>query len=258
MKIEEKFFETKWGRIAYLASGNFDWSIVFLHGIAGWPVLVKEMATGFNQAGFNYLAPYLPGHGDSFSLPPRFNFLKMVEAVEEFIEEVAGEKTIIVGHSLGGAVALGMLEKGAKIKGAVLADSYAGGTYRHFEDLVRFAGIWARNKLEDYRSYRVYHAVEDNKLVRSKIRWDQLLGYWWLAKSIHIDPAKLEGNIPVITLWGEDDNMTPIVGEQKILQKLDVVEQRVFPGMHYWFARNPAGLISEVVNFAESVKLGKV
>jgi pimeloyl-ACP methyl ester carboxylesterase len=52
-----------------------------------------------------WLAPDLPGHGGSAPLPT-YSLHAIAEAVAEFVEPGAG--TVVIGHSLGGAVALAL------------------------------------------------------------------------------------------------------------------------------------------------------
>jgi pimeloyl-ACP methyl ester carboxylesterase len=79
--------------------------IVFLHGSGyshlNWVLQTRAMA----YDGWNVLAPDLPGHGLSSGEP-----LKSVEEMAQFILKVMDEagagKAVLVGHSMGGLIAL--------------------------------------------------------------------------------------------------------------------------------------------------------
>lgn len=53
----------------------------------------------------------LPGFGQSPNLPLRFTLADVADALLDFISDKKIEKAALIGHSLGGYVALSMLEK---------------------------------------------------------------------------------------------------------------------------------------------------
>jgi 4,5:9,10-diseco-3-hydroxy-5,9,17-trioxoandrosta-1(10),2-diene-4-oate hydrolase len=99
----DEFYYIHYARVG---SGN---PVLLLHGLGashfGWDLLTPELVT----AGYEVIAPDLPGHGDSYK--PRRREMYHVENVfdtfTEWIEslELAGPPTLI-GHSLGGYLAL--------------------------------------------------------------------------------------------------------------------------------------------------------
>ncbi len=78
--------------------------IIILHGIFGisdnWVTLGKRLAKKFSV----YI-PDLRNHGQS-PHSPTFNYIAMADDLHEFIEEHELEKPIIIGHSMGGKVAM--------------------------------------------------------------------------------------------------------------------------------------------------------
>lgn len=96
---------TRWGEIAYRlyerpGSGA---ALVLVHGwgrtadSAWWPIIARSERT--------VLAVDLPGHGRSV-LDQRFNFSLAAEAVSRAIDEVDLDRPLLVGHSMGGPVAM--------------------------------------------------------------------------------------------------------------------------------------------------------
>jgi pimeloyl-ACP methyl ester carboxylesterase len=86
--------------------GDGDPLLLLLHGLgatgdvwAGWDQVLAERWPG------RWLAPDLPGHGGSPALP-EYTFDALAEAVRPLAE--SGGRTVVLGHSLGGVVALAL------------------------------------------------------------------------------------------------------------------------------------------------------
>jgi len=78
--------------------------LIILHGIFGisdnWVTLGKRLA-----AKFSVYIPDLRNHGQS-PHSPTFNYMAMADDLNEFIEEHELKKPMIIGHSMGGKVAM--------------------------------------------------------------------------------------------------------------------------------------------------------
>ena len=80
--------------------------LLLLHGLGatgdvwdGWAPVLQRHWPG------RWLAPDLPGHGESAALP-EYSFDALAEAVRPLVEPAA--RTVVLGHSLGGVVALAL------------------------------------------------------------------------------------------------------------------------------------------------------
>ena len=97
--------------------------LVFLHGIggraSGWAPIQQACA----QAGHTSLAWDMPGYGDSPSIDP-YDFDGLADALAALMDTQGLPKAVLVGHSLGGMVALQMWARhAARVAGLVLAAS---------------------------------------------------------------------------------------------------------------------------------------
>lgn len=97
--------------------------LVFLHGIggraSGWASIQQVCA----QAGYTSLAWDMPGYGGSPSIKP-YNFDGLVDALAALMDAQGLHKAVLVGHSLGGMVALQMWARHPmRVAGLVLAAS---------------------------------------------------------------------------------------------------------------------------------------
>jgi pimeloyl-ACP methyl ester carboxylesterase len=98
-------------------------SMVFLHGIggraSGWAPVQQACA----QAGYSSLAWDMPGYGDS-TAPDPCNFDGLADGLAALMDAHGLQKAVLVGHSLGGMVALQMWARHPqRVAGLVLAAS---------------------------------------------------------------------------------------------------------------------------------------
>lgn len=103
--------------------------LVLLHGGAwrwqAFQPLLAGLATRWHLYALD-----LPGHGRSDRTPGRYCLRHFAEAVARFLEEVVAEPAALVGHSVGGAVAL-MAADRVPVRAVVLEDTpVAMGPYR--------------------------------------------------------------------------------------------------------------------------------
>lgn len=98
-------------------------ALVFLHGIggraSGWAPIQQACA----QAGYTSLAWDMPGYGDSPTITP-YDFDGLADALAALMDTHGLQKALLVGHSLGGMVALHMWARHPqRVGGLVLAAS---------------------------------------------------------------------------------------------------------------------------------------
>jgi len=89
-------------------------SVVLFHGLAANSRLMTYLGTIFARAGWRVYLPDLPGHGKNTD---RFTFARAQQCADstvEFLErsgQIDPKKTILAGHSLGGAIAIRMADR---------------------------------------------------------------------------------------------------------------------------------------------------
>lgn len=95
--------------------------IIFLHGF----LESLEMWKSLNLKRFHFQSILidLPGHGKSESLADEISILAMAKEVENTLSALKVEAVAIVGHSMGGYVALEMAKRNPKIEKVVLLNS---------------------------------------------------------------------------------------------------------------------------------------
>jgi len=84
-------------------------SVVLFHGISANKKVMSYLAQGFAEQGLRVYAPDFPGHGRS---PGSFSPARAEQCGEALVREllargaIAADRTILVGHSMGGAIAV--------------------------------------------------------------------------------------------------------------------------------------------------------
>jgi pimeloyl-ACP methyl ester carboxylesterase len=118
--LEERFGEARGARLRYFVGGSGP-PLVLVHGLTGaaanWVELVPELARLYTL-----LVPDLPGHGGSAPLPSAPNLDAFADRVRLLAEREGMLPAAVVGHSLGGLIALRMaLRRPQDVAAIVLA-----------------------------------------------------------------------------------------------------------------------------------------
>ena len=106
---------------AYSSRGDGGPTVFLLHGIGGakeyWTLQLDVLA----RAGYRAIAWDMPGYGQSTLVEP-YTFSALAKSLERLIDHVAPHRTMLLGHSMGGMVALEALALfPRKIAGAILS-----------------------------------------------------------------------------------------------------------------------------------------
>src|SRR6187399_2350214 len=84
--------------------------VILLHGFPMSHLVWKDFAPGL-ATNFTVYTPDLPGFGQSKTLPSPFSIDDVADKLLAWIESNQIKKSVVIGHSLGGYVALSMIEK---------------------------------------------------------------------------------------------------------------------------------------------------
>ncbi|HZE28878.1 MAG TPA: alpha/beta fold hydrolase [Gaiellaceae bacterium] len=102
--FEERFLKVRGGRLRYLVAGEGEPALL-IHGLGGaagnWVALAPLLLPGRRL-----LVPDLPGHGGSSPLPAAPSLNAYADPLALLLEQERAAQAAVVGHSLGGAIAL--------------------------------------------------------------------------------------------------------------------------------------------------------
>ena len=90
---------------AHLNRGEGDPAIFLLHGIGGSKGYWDRELEVFANAGYRAVALDLPGYGDSETIDP-YTLSGVARSLEHLIDTIAPKRAVLLGHSMGGMVAL--------------------------------------------------------------------------------------------------------------------------------------------------------
>jgi pyruvate dehydrogenase E2 component (dihydrolipoamide acetyltransferase) len=200
-------------------------TIVFLHGLGGsqstWASVLGDFANSYRIAAVD-----LPGHGASDKPAPdigRYTVPHLAMAIGTVIEALDLASAVIVGHSLGGAVALQLaIERPKLVRGLVLVNSAGLGHEISNELLDRIdaepSRDEARRLLELYfqdRKFILERGIDDMYASRTAPGADAAV------KAIAANAFSRDGQrqlyverlpqieSPILIVWGESDRVIP-------------------------------------------------
>ncbi|MGF9565090.1 alpha/beta hydrolase [Neorhizobium sp. BT27B] len=120
--MSEHYIDTTHGRLAFTDLGRSDVPVVLIHANSvckeSFETQIAELSRGRRVVAFD-----LPGHGasDDASDPRRtYSMSGYADALLEALGKMGVQRFVVVGHSLGGHVALEMIAAGAQVDGALI------------------------------------------------------------------------------------------------------------------------------------------
>ena len=233
--LEERWLSWHGARLRYYVGGAGSGSVptlVLVHGLGGaasnWCELVPLLAPRFRL-----LVPDLPGHGGSSPLPSAPTLSSFAEAVFRVAESEGLLPAAVVGHSLGGLVALRLaLRRPQAVRALVLAAA---------------AGISSASRIRETLVTLVVltrpaRVVAPHRRLIARLGWLRypVLGYWEVSDPSALSPRAVEGFLagpaihtdiadagralvaadprleldrvrcPTLVLWGARDHMVPL------------------------------------------------
>lgn len=214
--------------LAALVAGptNANPSLVFLHGLGGslttWTNLMPAFADRYRVAAID-----LPGHGGSDKTDPAttdYSLAALATAVGEAIAGAGLAPAVLIGHSLGGAVALQIaLDRPKLVRGLILIDSAGLGPDISPKLLDRIEAAPSRDEVrrllelffEDQRLV-LDRGIDEMYKTQTSPGADAALkavaagAFSRDGQMINLRPRLAEVQKPVHLIWGEGDRVLPL------------------------------------------------
>ena len=215
--------------------------LLLIHGFGGdisnWMLTQEALASGRRVIAFD-----LPGHGASSKTVKDGSLAGLASAVNTLLDALSISKAHVMGHSLGGGVAVTLLKNHTDKVASLSLLAPAG-----FEKAVNMAFITGfteadRNRAMQQELEKLVHdkGLIGRKMVDSVMRARRLDGARDALRTIaaacfpngeqgdDLRPVLEAASIPVQLFWGEADEVLPVAGADNVP---DSVEKHLFPGV---------------------------
>ncbi len=200
--------------------------LIFLHGFCETHEIWKDFIEPFTS-NFRVITLDLPGFGNSEMLPSPFTIDQVSDAVANWLIENQLEKSIIIGHSLGGYVALGLAENHRNLLGSIVlfhssvfADSAE--KRKNRDRVIEFVG---KNGVQPFIDTFVAGlffnkndpSINDVHRIASQTKLMTLISYSQAMRDRPDRSAVLKNNeIPKLLIAGEEDALIPIAASKEM------------------------------------------
>ncbi|NHN56363.1 acetoin dehydrogenase dihydrolipoyllysine-residue acetyltransferase subunit [Calidifontibacter sp. DB0510] len=249
--------------IAYARMGSEGEHIVLVHGYGGdknsWLFVQEPLSSSYLVDAID-----LPGHGESTKDVGDGSLDVLAQAVTGYLAERGIERAHLVGHSLGGAVAIAAAAAApAQVASLTLIAPAGVGPDINADYLRGFAQAQSRRELQphltalfadpslatrqladDLMKYKRLDGVDAslNALLATLLDGDRA--------GIEVAPLLSSTRVPVRVVWGEADAVVPISNAEGLADRADVT--RVPDAGHMAHMEQPSAVVRAVTSAVEA------
>jgi pyruvate dehydrogenase E2 component (dihydrolipoamide acetyltransferase) len=225
--------------LRYLRRGSGDENVLLLHGFGGdldnWQLTYDALAVNRTVYALD-----LPGHGESTKRLQRGDLDDLTDAVAAFMDALEIERAHLVGHSMGGALAVALAQRQpARVATLTLIGSAGLGPEINHDYITGFASANSRGALKPQLAKLFGNAdLVTRRLVDDVLKYKRLEGVeatlTQLAASVFPDGRQARifrdelGLLPqpVQVIWGEDDLIIPAAHARGLPVKVQILPGR--------------------------------
>ena len=272
-------------RVSYRAGGSGP-LLVLIHGIAGssatWADVLPRLAEHYTV-----VAPDLLGHGDSAKPRTDYSLGAYASAIRDLLGVLGHERGTIVGHSLGGGVAmqfayqfpdrcerlvlvssgglgheLHLILRAAALPGAewVLPVLCSGALCDAVDGVARFlgrAGLRAAPDLEEI--WRSFASLSDPEARQAFIHTVRTVIDIKGQRASAGDRLYLAAEMPTMIIWGADDPLIPVAHAHSAHQRIRESRLEIFPHAgHFPHRGDPRRFLEVLIDFIQSTTPARV
>jgi pimeloyl-ACP methyl ester carboxylesterase len=236
--------------------GGRGFPLVFLHGAGS----LGQNWTGpfpFLAQSHRVLVPDLPGHGESGRIPPGFDWPALVRSTQEFLRRTTSPPVDLVGHSLGGTLALSLSSRYPSLvrRLVVLAPAIRSSAKGMESEIFPARPATWTGRLFRRRDVAL-STLPRLPATEALRRWNQArqIARQWLASgALLVEVEKIRA--PCLVLWGEEDAIAPVSEAPALASRLRNGRYRILPGEgHMLHLERPALFTSLVEDFLDTAR----
>ncbi len=206
-------------------------TVLFLHGLGSYSKFWREQLNVFAAAGYRVLAMDQLGFGKS-DKPAQFSYTmeSMAETAAEFLDAVNAPHAVVVGHSMGGEVALAMALRFPEQVEALVLTSPAGFEKFSPKEKAWFQKVFSTTLVKSTSEYAIWGSVRGNNfrrwrpelewLIEERVRlakgeqfdayaYAQVRAVDGLTHNDFVRDSLEKIHAPTLIVFGEDDRLIP-------------------------------------------------
>lgn len=267
-------------RLSFRSSGSGP-ALVLLHGIAGtsatWDGVIPWLAERFTV-----VAPDLLGHGESSKPEGDYSLGAYANGVRDLLEALGQERGTVLGHSLGGGVAMQYAYQfPERCERLILVSS--GGLGRELHPLLRAAalpgaevvlpwlsrageqsvgrlvhllgGIGVRASADLDETWRSFVSLAEPGARRAFIHTVRGIIDLHGQRIVANDRLYLTAGLPTLIIWGAKDPLIPVQHARDAHERIPGSRLEIFPEAgHFPHRDDPRSFVTAVVGFIQSTK----
>lgn len=244
--LRQYSINTSFGKIHTLEKGSGQ-PVIFFHGwsVDGWATkkILEKLSSNFRV-----IAPTMPGAYPSFAWNKSVKPEQFQHALVEWYKALGVNNAIIIGHSLGGILAILLAhEIQQSLQRLVLIDTVGASTGRSSKE---WATAWLKKRVYTYKKYKsdVTKLVDRGFIKNAVLRTKDLIHLASFARSVDVQHLASEIMTPTLILWGEDDHFTPPEIGKKLQNKFPSSSFMIVPGNHDWPIFEPQFLLEKLLD----------
>ena len=257
--------------LSYRESGPANGPVaLLLHGFPESSYMWDGVMPAIGEAGWRAIALDFAGYGDSPPDPPG-TWERHIDSIERFRRELGIERCVPVVHDWGGLIGLRWAcEHPGAVEALTISSTgfFPDGRWHGMAKALKEPGTG--EQLMDGFTREGFEAVMRQS---SAGITDEAVGEYWKAfddpsrRQLHLDLyrsgdfSKLEQydlaslGVPVLLLWGEDDEFAPVAGAHRFQRELEDTELVVVEGArHFVWEDAPAECAAALTAFLARVR----
>jgi len=242
--LEKKFITLDFGEMVYLENDvKSDVTLVLIHGFGGdkdnWNRMVKHL-----DDKYHVLVPDLPGHGESVAtLGLGYTTTEQAQRFGAFLKAKKIKNFHIVGHSMGGAIALRYVKENTdNVTSLILIDAMGMHKTKSLGDILveqselnPLYDVCTKERLETLLNYSMYKMpyipeIFKDVMLAQKCEKKALERemYADMFTDVKLDALAKSITVPTLILWGEKDGIIDVDNAKLFHDAIKNSQLRIF------------------------------